>query len=234
VVTRSRPEDILIITKPDVLETINVDYLAGVFNLSKGEITGRIIEVPDDYGFGSYDINKNWLAIVLDKRFFRIYPTLYEGSSILNPASLVTNTFLTTEWVFSYGTFFNGVVFTKDSAPDKTITISSADTNYLAVSDSTPAVGSSVTATFTRAGYLLKKLTYDTPSGSEIVLYDGDGKASGSTVVFTMPPYDITLKGAYAQNVEITITEDTPMADYFALSDASPYAGESVTLTYTR
>lgn len=232
-VTRSRPEDILIITKPGVLETINVDYLAGVFNLAKGELEGRIIEVPNDYGFGSFDADGNWLAIVLDKRFFRIYPTLYEGTSLMNPASLVTNTFLTTQWIFSYGTFFNGVVFTKEQAPSKSVGIDSASATYLSA-NGTAEVGSDVEVTFTRSGYKLTGLTYQTPAGTDYeVNLPGGYIASGQTAKFRMPPYDVVLKGRYENNVEITLSVDASLTGKLTFDDETPFVGEAVTATYT-
>lgn len=110
--TKANRDNIVIVTKPKYLEKINVDYLAGVFNLSQAELNARIIEVPDDYGFGSYDNDTNpIIALMFDKRMLRIFPTLYEGSAIYNPASLVDNTFLTLAYIFSYGLFFNAVAF---------------------------------------------------------------------------------------------------------------------------
>lgn len=115
--TKTPPEDIVIITKPSVLETINVDYLAGVFNLSNAEINERIIEVPDDYGWGALDNEDSKIhpvMIIMDRRMLRIFPTFFEGSSIFNPASFVYNTFLTLKYIFSYSLFFNGVVLCSD------------------------------------------------------------------------------------------------------------------------
>lgn len=121
--TKADRDNLMIITKPKYMETINVDYLAGVFNMDKVELQGRIIEVPDDYGFGTYDTDgDNVLFLVFDKRMLRVWNTLHESSSIVNPASLVTNTFLTTSWIFSYGTFFNAVAFTVGDAPEFTLT----------------------------------------------------------------------------------------------------------------
>ena len=122
--TKANRDNIVIITKPKYLEKINVDYLEGVFNLSKVELSARIIEVPDDYGFGSYDNETNpIIALMFDKRMLRIFPTLYEGSAIYNPASLVDNTFLTLAYIFSYGLFFNAVAFVGgDDATTQSIT----------------------------------------------------------------------------------------------------------------
>lgn len=119
--TKTPAEDIIIITKPKYLVKIDVDYLAGVFNLDKAELKGRIIEVPDDYGFGQFDregSTKEVIAVVMDKRMFRIFPEVFEGGAIYNPASLVTNSFLTLCYIFSYGLFFNAVYFTAEESPE--------------------------------------------------------------------------------------------------------------------
>ena len=119
--TKTPAEDIIIITKPKYLVKIDVDYLAGVFNLDKAEMRGRIIEVPDDYGFGQFDregSEKEIIAVVMDKRMFRIFPEVFEGGAIYNPASLVTNSFLTLCYIFSYGLFFNAVYFTAEESPE--------------------------------------------------------------------------------------------------------------------
>lgn len=119
--TKAKESDIVIITKPDVVSHIDVDYLAGVFNMSKAEIKDRIIYIPDGYGFDGYintidDGGGNELTIepfmiIMDKRLLRIFPTLMEGSSIYNPASLVDNTFLTLMYIFSYSLFMNAIVY---------------------------------------------------------------------------------------------------------------------------
>lgn len=125
-VTKANESNIVILAKPSTIETINVDYLAGVFNMSKGEIKDMIIEVPEDYGFGELDASDSKihpLMLIMDKRMLRIFPTLYEGSSIYNPASLVTNTFLTLQYIFSFGLFFNAVALcTDDFSEQMTIT----------------------------------------------------------------------------------------------------------------
>lgn len=115
--TKTKPEDLIIITKPKYLNTIDVDYLAGVFNLSKAEITDKIIKVPNDYGFGILDREYPdcIYAIICDKRMFRIFPTLHEGGSIYNPAGLFTNVFLTLQYIFSFGLFFNCAVLAREN-----------------------------------------------------------------------------------------------------------------------
>lgn len=129
--TKTAKSDIVILAKPSVLETINVDYLAGVFNLSLAEVNDMIIEMPDGYGWGELDGEDSSikpLMIIMDKRLLRIFPTLIEGSSIYNPASLVFNTFLTMQYIFSYSLFFNAVCLCEGDLPAINLTHPSSGT----------------------------------------------------------------------------------------------------------
>lgn len=146
--TKTPPEDIVIITKPSVLETINVDYLAGVFNLSNAEINERIIEVPDDYGFGeldNIDSQIHPIMIIMDRRMLRIFPTFFEGSSIFNPASFVYNTFLTLKYIFSYSLFFNGVVLCSDEVKEFDVNFTGTTGNITIAKNGEQVVGESTT-----------------------------------------------------------------------------------------
>lgn len=134
--TKAKSDDIVIITKPDVVSHIDVDYLAGVFNMSKAEIKDRIIYIPDGYGFDGYvyttDMGAKYkpFMIVCDKRMLRIFPTLMEGGSMYNPASLVDNTFLTIMYIFSYSLFMNALVYCEFVDPDNNSENSTYFDNY--------------------------------------------------------------------------------------------------------
>lgn len=113
--TKVSDENLILLLPSNISTTFDVDLLSGVFNLEKMSLDGSIITVQEGTGLGTLLDTENTVAIAMDKRAFRIFPTLFETSSIFNPASLVTNTFLTTEWIFSYSKFFNCVRFTTDA-----------------------------------------------------------------------------------------------------------------------
>lgn len=186
ILTKTARDNIIIIMKPSDVETVNVDYLAGAFNMSVAEIKERIIEVPDDGGFGTLD-DGDTVALVMDKRAIRIWPTLFEGSSIYNPASLVTNTFLTDQFIFSYGTFFNAVRFTRETAPTRTVLIGD-DANGKATANPQQGVaGTAITITAAKA----TKLWWEGTNGREEEI-DLESKT------FTMPDMDVTIHGTFS------------------------------------
>lgn len=89
--------DIYIVMPYKIKNAIDVDELAGVFNLSKAEIEGRIIEI--DEGDNIYIVDQN---AILD------YTRLYELTSFWNGEGLFTNYWLTTERLYALSPLFDG------------------------------------------------------------------------------------------------------------------------------
>lgn len=89
--------DIYIIMPYQIKNALDVDELAGVFNLSKTEIEARIIEI--DEGSNIYVVDQN---AILD------YTRLYEMSSFWNAEGLYTNYWLTVERLYAISPLFDG------------------------------------------------------------------------------------------------------------------------------
>lgn len=90
-------DDIYIVMPYKIKNAIDVDELAGVFNLSKAEIEGRIIEI--DEGDNIYIVDQN---AILD------YTRLYELTSFWNAEGLYTNYWLTVERMYALSPLFDG------------------------------------------------------------------------------------------------------------------------------
>lgn len=182
--TKTKKSDIVILVKPSVLETINVDYLAGVFNLSLAEVNDMIIELPDDYGWGELDGEDSMIhptMVIMDRRFLRIFPTFFEGSAIFNPASFVFNTFLTLQYIFSYSLFFNAVVLCADEEPEINIVNSNPDLNVYV----NGTFVEQVTLTAIKNGDLVELISTVEGSNTVIItgLYDSATNSSNSFTV---------------------------------------------------
>ena len=104
---KTRPEDILVIMPANVKNKVDVQTLAGAFNLDKIEVENQIITVPSENGFGAKLASEGTLALVVDKNFFRIFPQTFDALSQLNASGFFTNTHLLSRWIFSYGRFYN-------------------------------------------------------------------------------------------------------------------------------
>ena len=115
-VMQSTPSDrCLLIIKQELLNKINLDYLSGLFNLSKADLVKKIIPVrsfmavvntvdeqgepgtitPSEYG---EDID----FVILDEKGFDCHVALQDGGMIYNPRKKYTNHFSNLWKVISY------------------------------------------------------------------------------------------------------------------------------------
>lgn len=95
---RSRAEDIYIIMPYDIKNALDVDELAGVFNLDKAEIKDKIIETDDI---------TNKYIFILDKNAIVIATRLLELENQKNADSLTWNYFLHVERMYAFSQLFN-------------------------------------------------------------------------------------------------------------------------------
>ena len=98
---RTREEDIYIIMPYKLKNRIDVEELAGVFNLDKAEIKDRIIEVDTNAESGYYYI------YVLDKHAVLDFTRLYQMVDQLNADGLFWNYFLHTERLYALSPLFD-------------------------------------------------------------------------------------------------------------------------------
>ena len=93
----------LVIIRADMRDSIDIDFLAGLFNMSKAEIVDRIIEVPEF-------IDKDYrAALVVDERGFELHKALVDGGLIYNPQGKYTNHFYNNWEIISWSLYRNAV-----------------------------------------------------------------------------------------------------------------------------
>lgn len=98
---KTNDEDIYIIAPYTLITAIDVDELAGVFNLDKAEIRSRIIEI---------DSTDN-IVYIVDRNAILDYTRLYEMVNQLNADGLFYNYFLHVEDLFAISPLFDGCYF---------------------------------------------------------------------------------------------------------------------------
>ena len=114
VLTATKKSDVVLVIKQTVLNHINLDYLAGVFNLAKVDLVKNIIPVR------SFQVIKPGTAlqdptavgddldfVILDKRGFDIHNALQDSGMIYNPKGKYTNHFTNNWKIISYKYYFN-------------------------------------------------------------------------------------------------------------------------------
>lgn len=107
----SAPENLLLVIKQELLNDINVDFLSGIYNLSKVGLPGNIIPVR------SFNVVVNTASgealtpsergddidfVILDTRGFDCHVALQDGGMIYNPKGKYTNHFSNLWKIISY------------------------------------------------------------------------------------------------------------------------------------
>lgn len=108
------PEKVLLVIKYGLLNKVNLDYLTGVFNLSKVDLIKNIITVDgfqiatdDDDSIVGDDID----FIIMDTDAFDNHVALQDGGMIYNPKGKYTNHFANLWKAFGFKTFYNARAF---------------------------------------------------------------------------------------------------------------------------
>ena len=192
--TMTDPEDMVIVLKESVVNSVGVDVLASAFNLDKLALNARLITVD------KFDDDGKIAGILCDAGFFQVWDKFETMESFRNPDTLVTHYYLHRSQLFAISPFANAVCFvTDDVAPtkikaenitvvkdataqitlsfepnteaiDKTVTYLSGDTHVATVSDSGVVTGVSAgTTTIT----ITSGATYTegyTPASKEITV----------------------------------------------------------------
>lgn len=104
--SHANPDDLILFCTPEFQAAIDVEALAGAFNMEKLSTTGRVITIPREH-FGIDHCE----AILTTKSFFVIADTLKQNTSMFNPANLMTNYWLHHHSIISASRFVPAVMF---------------------------------------------------------------------------------------------------------------------------
>ena len=125
--------NLIILTTPEVMASINVDTLAGAFNLDKKDLMARIV-VTD--GFPN---QPGIQAALADRRFFKVRDQYRLMTTDRLNMPLRYNLVYHVKEMFSYSPFYPLIVFTTDSVDVTSLTVTiSANIGGLAVTQYTP------------------------------------------------------------------------------------------------
>ena len=103
-------------------DKIDLDVLAGVYNLNKVELAQRIIEVE------SFIDEPNAVAVIMDERALIFHKSLVDAGMIYNPKGVpYTNHFLNSWGVYSFSLFADSALFLFENSANITLTVQSDD-----------------------------------------------------------------------------------------------------------
>ena len=111
--TFTNPQNIVIITTPEVAAMLDVELLATAFNMEKAEMGRRIVKIDS---FQKYDgTNKKFVAdpnvelMIVDEDYIQFRRTLQVSESFRNPDQLTTNVFTHNQGIAAVCGFVNAV-----------------------------------------------------------------------------------------------------------------------------
>lgn len=129
------PDDLILFTTPAAQAALDVEALAGAFNIEKAEFAKRTFVLPEEhYGIPGFQ------AAITTKEFFVVADQRIDTTSQSNPAALFTNYWLH-HWQVISASRFAPVVMFNSERPSTTITSQSYVTNDITAITVNDAVG---------------------------------------------------------------------------------------------
>lgn len=137
----SDADELILITDFETQASLDVNTLAGVFNIDFAEVKYRVKQVPEIPVPGA-------VAILTTTDFFQQYDTVYQNTSFWNAETLTTNYYLHHWGVYSVSPFVPAVMFTTSQGTDMpTITQDMTSINLAANGDIVPGGTTQLTLT---------------------------------------------------------------------------------------
>lgn len=112
----AKPDELVLITTPEAQAGLNVNTLAGLFNVDLAQVKYRVVLVDEFPIPGA-------VALLTTEDFFVCSDTLYSTTSFWNPQTLTTNYYLNHWGVYSVSPFVPAILFTTEDESTVTPTI---------------------------------------------------------------------------------------------------------------
>lgn len=193
----AKNSELVLLMTPAVKASIDVDALAMLFNLEKGEVNQRIV-IVDEFPI------PNVQALLTTEDFFVCHDTVYENTNFWNPQTLVNNYYLHHWGIYSVSPFVPAILFTTESGTSIPTVTQSLSAITLTIGDgNSPTVepGKSIATSLTLTGTLT--------TGTN-VSYSGDKiELAPDAATYEVSATRTTTTGT--GNDAVTTTESVPL-----------------------
>lgn len=188
------PEDMLLVTTPEVAKFIDVNVLAYAFNMDKAELMGRKVivdKLPDGV-----------VAMLVDKESLQVWDTLIEVTSTgLNARHLTTNYYLHHHGIFAICPYYPMIAFTTDEVSSATAVSITGDDSIVK--------GASKVYTATVTGGHTNAVVWSIVDEPQYASIDQNGKL---TVGAKFSGTTLTIKATSVDTSTITATKEITVA----------------------
>lgn len=221
--TFAQADELQLFVTPEFNAAVDVEALAGAFNMDKAQLTGRIVPIPAEH----FNID-GCQAIMTVKDFFMIADQRLENTSQYNPLGLHNNYFLHHWQVVSASRFVPAVMF-HTGADDEVIEVLTpvASVGTLSVSDAEDNIVTSVTRGLL---YSVAASAITNPAGgpNDGVRYSITGNTSNRTYITSTGVLHV---GGDEGASSLTITATSTWLNPDNLRQDGATATETVTVT---
>lgn len=112
----SKPSDVMLIIKYGLYDSINLDYLTGVYNLQKVDLISNIVKVDGFQVAKPGELTSTLVGedidfMIIDTKGFDMHTALQDGGMIYNPKGKYTNHFYNLWKIMSFKYFYNARAF---------------------------------------------------------------------------------------------------------------------------
>lgn len=173
-----RPQELVLMITPDVQASIDVDTLAGVFQLDKADIRYRTVLV-DEFPLP----NDQCVALLTTEDFFQCRDTEYRTTSQYNPKTLGTNYFLHHWGIYSVSPFVPAIMFTTGEGTTPDIVTQTVTGLTATLETETPDKGDEVPITVRLTGTLAPSDVEGIAVAPDAATYDVSVKSSAGDSV---------------------------------------------------
>ena len=188
--THSDRSRMVLFCTPAFLSAENVEALAVLFHMEKGDIPYRI-RLVDEF------MNPDWQALLMDEDALIMHDQFYRTDTFYNPATASTNYYLHHKQIIGVSPFLNAVVLTTgEGTALPSVTVSAVSPFKLGMIDPD-------------TGEVLEELPQDIAPGSDIQLIGWEKVTMSGTDWNGNPAEYVAINGS---NINVTRKRDTSVA----------------------
>lgn len=220
----AKADELVLFATPNFIASLDVDALAGAFNLDRANLKNRIIPMPKEQ-FGMDECQ----AILTTRDFFVIADTKFESTSQWNPISLQNNYFLHHWQIVSCSRFAPAIMFTTGEGTADPVVVRTPVTSVSAI---TVTNRDDETVASVERGELYNVIatavTTPADGDNDAVLFNLIGHTSGMT---TVTNEGVLKVGGDEKAVEITIVATSTWVNDENVTEVGKTSTAKVTVT---
>lgn len=223
--TYATPNQMVLLTTPDVSASLDVDALAALFHVDRAEVPYRVINVPT-LGI------PNAVALLVSNEWFQVRDTNYTVTQFNNPQTLNDTMYLHHWGIYGVSPFTPCALFTTEAATNIPV-VAQTVTDVTLTGDKTEVVPEDVVQLTPKLTASLSPANDAVKTAPDSVTYDVTAAYTGTN---SATPFPLDPKGTYVDDLDRLHIQKKPWEHVgkFHITATSTYLNPNgTTQTYT-